>query len=1167
MDAPLLKPPTPFQIRQELEESILHELLGPAGGINEEINERHVYERYLVGMLAPLNNSYEAPGTDDELAVGNDNGEEGTVEAPNPFGKTIFPSSLGMTFCLEGEVSVIRVTARWGRYEKAYSDSETTDKGNPRRVWKREQINEQKKITLQDGELRTWDVKPSVVVTGIARRQDAQWIVSLFLVNGQQELEINKDPAWLFQPELIVESPDPANPAIFCRRSGKRKAGKSDPNFFDEEMAMEMLYRKCTEFAIGHGVSVHATPDPNNYEQAVRIETKVVPSWEVAKVTPPGKDEIRALAGLVLSMKELAETPDGELASKLNPLPDAYREWIEEQERKIPGLADEYKLGAQQAVSNCRNTLKRIRDGVVLISTNPEAAEAFRFANRAMYLQRVQTLKAMKKRSGAGNDEAAALSPSEENPTWYPFQLAFLLLNLPSLTDLNHPDRTSETHGISDLLWFPTGGGKTEAYLGLTAYTLGIRRLQGDRYGRDGENGVAVLMRYTLRLLTLQQFQRAAALICACEEIRRNEPSKWGRNPFRIGLWVGGITTPNKTGESKEAIEKIRSNQAYQISNGTPHQLTNCPWCGHVIDPKSNIVVESFPGGSARTIIYCGDPMGNCPFSSAQSEGEGLPVLVVDEEIYRRLPALLIATVDKFAQMPWNGAVQMLFGQVNGYCDRHGFRSPEIEDKDRHNAGGRYPRAQTTPRTALRPPDLIIQDELHLISGPLGSLVGLYETAVDSLCSWEANGQTVRPKVIASTATIRQARDQIYKLFLRNVQIFPPQCIDIEDNFFSKQRETGERYPGRRYLGICAPGKRLKAALIRVYVAQLSAAQAMYEKYGSIVDPWMTLVGYFNSIRELGGMRRMIDDDVAARLQKMDRRGLAIRKYLVTRELTSRITSTDIPFILDQLEKAFDPTKTPQEIPPRERPIDVLLATNMISVGVDVSRLGTMITAGQPKSTAEYIQATSRVGRSKPGLVITVYNWARPRDLSHYEAFENFHARFYQHVEALSLTPFSSGAVDRGLAALLVSLVRLRGMEFNGNERAAVIQSSHPVVQEAIKSIAARAANVAGNQTGEFVEQFLKSKLDVWLKRAKPMQGGDTLGYKTDNQRQNIGLLQDPYSAAQGEFVCLQSLRNVEPLSNLILRPGFLDPQNDRLPEPMGQPDSPAIDEYAEEEE
>ncbi|MGE0128971.1 MAG: DISARM system helicase DrmA [Blastocatellales bacterium] len=1162
MDTPVLTPPTPFQIRQELEAMILHELLGPAGGSDEEVNERHIYERYLVGMLAPLNNSYEAPGGDDELAVGDGSEEEGVVEAPNPFSKTIFPSTLGLTFCVDGEESAIQVTARWGKYEKAYSETLTTDKGNPKRVWKREQIEERKKIALREGDLKAWEVKPAVVITGIARRQDDQWIVSLFLVNGQQEPETNKDSAWLFQPELIVESTDPSRPAIFCRRSSKRKPGKSDPNYFAEEMAMEMLYRKRTEFAVGHNVSVHATPDPENYEQAVRIETKVVPAWEVAKVTPPGKDEIPALAGLSLSMKELGETPDGELAAKLNPLAEAYEQWIKEQEQKIPGLAGEYKSVAQQAVANCKTTLNRIKEGIALISANPEAAESFRFANRAMYLQRAQSLKAMKRRGG----QDATLGPSEDNPTWYPFQLAFLLLNLPGLTDPNHPDRTGETNAVSDLLWFPTGGGKTEAYLGLTAYTLGIRRLQRGRYERDGEHGVAVLMRYTLRLLTLQQFQRASALICACEAIRRDDPEKWGDNPFRLGLWVGGGATPNKTEHSREAIEKIRSNQAYQIINGTPHQLTNCPWCGYAIDPKSNIIVEGFPAGSARTIIYCGDPMGDCPFTNTQSEGEGLPVMVVDEEIYRRLPSLLIATVDKFAQMPWNGATQMLFGQVNGYCNRHGFVSPEIEDKTSHNASGNYPRAKTTPRTALRPPDLIIQDELHLISGPLGSLVGLYETAVDSLCSWQVNGRTVRPKVVASTATIRQARDQIYNLFLRDVQIFPPQCIDIEDNFFSRQRETSEQYPGRRYLGICAPGKRLKAALIRVYVAQLSAAQALYEKYGSVVDPWMTLVGYFNSIRELGGMRRMIDDDVAARLQKMDRRGLAVRRNLIPKELTSRVGSTDIPFILDQLEKTFDPAKDPKEIPAKERPIDVLLATNMISVGVDVSRLGAMIAAGQPKSTAEYIQATSRVGRSKPGLVITVYNWARPRDLSHYEGFENFHARFYQHVEALSLTPFSSGAVDRGLAALLVSLVRLRGVEFNANERAAAMQSSHPVVQEAIKSIAARAANVAGNQTGEFVEQSLKSKLDVWLKRAKPIPGGDTLGYKTDTKKQNIGLLQDPYLATSGDFVCLQSLRNVEPLANLILRPGFLDAQTDRLPEPWEQPAAAPVDEYAEED-
>jgi hypothetical protein len=326
-------------------------------------------------------------------------------------------------------------------------------------------------------------------------------------------------------------------------------------------------------------------------------------------------------------------------------------------------------------------------------------------------------------------------------------------------------------------------------------------------------------------------------------------------------------------------------------------------------------------------------------------------------------------------------------------------------------------------------------------SGPLGSLVGLYETAIDTLCTWEVNGKKVRPKLIASTATIRSADAQVFKLFLRRVNVFPPQGLDVRDNFFSLQREPGEEYPGRRYLGICARGRRLKAALIRVYVALLCSAQTLYETYGKDVDPWMTLVGYFNSMRELGGTRRLVDDDVLSRVRKMDRRGLAKRSlgtdFLA--ELTSRMRSEDIPLILDRLEAPFDPErdakrkemlKTKEFKSAPKRPIDVLLATNMISVGVDVKRLGLMVVAGQPKATAEYIQATSRVGRSKPGLVITVFNWARPRDLSHYETFEHYHATFYKHVESLSVTPFSPGALSRGLAGLLVSLVRLRGTEF-----------------------------------------------------------------------------------------------------------------------------------------
>ena len=159
--------------------------------------------------------------------------------------------------------------------------------------------------------------------------------------------------------------------------------------------------------------------------------------------------------------------------------------------------------------------------------------------------------------------------------------------------------------------------------------------------------------------------------------------------------------------------------------------------------------------------------------------------MVVDEEIYRRLPSLLITTVDKFAQMPWNGSVQMLFGQVDGYCERHGFRSPHLADARRSwrstaSTGRRAssPSARVLPHNPLRPPDLIIQDELHLISGPLGTLVGLYETAIDQLCTWEVGGKRVRPKVVASTATIRRASDQVYGLFLRSLNVFPPHGLE-----------------------------------------------------------------------------------------------------------------------------------------------------------------------------------------------------------------------------------------------------------------------------------------------------------------------------------------------------------------------------------------------------
>jgi hypothetical protein len=396
----------------------------------------------------------------------------------------------------------------------------------------------------------------------------------------------------------------------------------------------------------------------------------------------------------------------------------------------------------------------------------------------------------------------------------------------------------------------------------------------------------------------------------------------------------------------------------------------------------------------------------------------------------------------------------------------------------------------------------------------------------------------VRPKVVASTATIRRAGDQVHGLFARTLNVFPPQGLDIQDNFFALQRAPSEKYPGRRYLGICAHGRRLKAALIRVYIAFLAAGEVLLQKYGRHADPWMTLVGYFNSLRELGGMKRLVDDDVRTRLQKMDRRGLASRKLHspdTVKELTSRMGSTAIPETLDLLEAPFGANG-------KRRPLDVLLATSMISVGVDVKRLGLMVVAGQPKTTGEYIQASSRVGRTHPGLVCTVYNWARPRDLSHYETFEHYHATFYKHVEALSVTPFSPGALSRGLAALLVSLIRLQGTEFNPNDKAMLLGANpqHPYVKAALATIAGRAEQISDPETADLVRRELKRKVDLWQAKAQRMTGGATLGYR-EKGGTVIGLLRHPGIETWDEFTCLNSLRDVEPSVNLILDDHNLD--------------------------
>lgn len=1157
MTALLRDTPSPTKIRAELEHMVLADLLGPVGGPEEEIDEQSVRDRYLVGMLAPKRQELSPEEFDELSQGGSGTAEEGTAELTAPTTKTMFPSSFGMTFCVDLEAKEMQVTIRWGHYSRQPSETLPTKTGEKKLIWKRSQRQGvSQPVPLQAGKIKwTPDAEfPDVHVQGLIRKRDHFWSVTLFLVNGQEEPKRLRDTRWLFQPELIVQSPD--GQPIFRSHQPQRDQGKSDSVTFDEEQEMAMLYRNHVEFGVGHGVSVQAECPDGIYDRAIRLSTSVVPSYEIPRTTPPTTADFPKLAGLVADMKELGETASADFDRKLRPLLVGYEAWIKDREAdlKRPGMASHEKAG-QETLERCRTALSRIEAGLRLLGEDEQAADAFRFANLAMWQQRVHTIISLEKRRDKPVDERAVDIP--DNRSWYPFQLAFMLLNLPGIA-VDHVDRTGESEAVADLLWFPTGGGKTEAYLGLSAYTMGLRRLQGTVAGRSGAHGVAVLMRYTLRLLTIQQFQRATALICACEVIRRGDEAKWGKEPFRIGLWVGQKITPNTTEQSAESIQRVHGSTPFRLGRdiGSPAQLTNCPWCGATINAGEHIKVESFAKGSSRTVTYCGDVLGRCPFSAKQSPQEGIPAVVVDEEIYRRLPTLLIATVDKFAQMPWNGKIQMLFGQVEGYCERHGFVSPEIDDirpEGQHPKKAGLPSAKVSYHPAIRPPDLIIQDELHLISGPLGTLVGLYETAVDKLCSWEANGKTVRPKVIASTATIRKAGDQIHATFLRKVKVFPPHGLDVEDNFFSLQRRPTEELPGRRYIGICAPGRRLKVALIRVYVALLASAQTLYEKkgYGKAADPWMTLIGYFNSMRELGGMRRLVDDDVRTRLGRMEQRGLAKRSPPLVEELTSRKGSTDIPHVLDHLEAGFDPDieakrkemrKKGYERELPKRPLDVLLATNMVSVGVDVQRLGLMVVAGQPKTTAEYIQATSRVGRRSPGLVFTVYNWTRPRDLSHYERFEHYHATFYKHVEALSVTPFALGAISRGLTALLVSCIRLQGTEFNANKQASRIDRNHPFVRAAIETIVRRAHLVGeGVEVEQLVRAELNDRLDQWLAEAQNSVGGRVLGYDQERDGITVGLLHRPDLDPWDDFTCLNSLRDVEPTVGLILHDGGLD--------------------------
>jgi hypothetical protein len=1014
----------PTSIRSELVEALKRDLMGPFDGkaSSTEVLELPPSRWYWTGFLAP-ENSREPPAieADDELGVSPDEDDEAEgAREPEAKQKKAFAASLGLSVLLppHTEPDSIQVHVRFATYVREDWASDTGAQ-KPKAVWKRVAHGPlHVTLALDSAQLREGAMLPNtpkvwlegelreVSAPGLA---DGTRVLSLFLVNRRSDAERGReDENILFQVELELE---------YERGFVPRPNHLGELASERDDRVADLQYRAHHEWAVGHGVAVEVQPSAAEGGRVQRVRTTFFPTSEVRKVVT------HDVKGVTLDMDALAQLDDGPaLEHALSPMLGEYGDWVAQQRvREVGG--PERKQARNELADQSSDALARMRRGIERLRDDAEVRTAFRLANEAMA------------------DAARRRNPNEyatHTPQWRLFQLAFLCLCLEDIADEQSPHRDR-----AELIFFPTGGGKTEAYLGVIAFTLVLRRMRGQRRPDKGL-GVAVLLRYTLRLLTLDQLGRAATLICALELLRRRDEALLGAERFAIGLWVGRTATANTLAEVRKAILEYGSSASENATS--PFPLALCPACRSPLQ-RGAVHLEPSAQKAERVVVGCGNL--GCAFTSRQG---GLPVLFVDEQIYRELPAFVVATVDKFAMLPWRGETGMLFGRVNA---REGSRFYGPLDAS--------PKAATRLPEGLFPPELIVQDELHLISGPLGTMVGLYENAIDFL-STRRGAASVRPKVIGSTATIRRAPEQIRALFGRSTCIFPPQGVDASETFFAKVERDA---PGRLYMGVAASGRSLKGTLLRTYVALLSAAQKHYDSKADPEQPgdvYMTLAGYFNSLRELGGMRRLVEDEVRTRcLSVEDKRPLNFagpHPFLKRRdvqmepvELTSRESTNNVKRAKDRLEQRHRDPKH----------VDVLLASNMISVGVDIERLGLMVVAGQPKTTSEYIQASSRVGRKRPGLVVTCFNLARPRDRSHYERFDAYHQSFYRFVEAASLTPFSGPALDRGLAGTLVAMARL-GCEPLTPPAAAMELAEF----RAHADIAAQyLANRAGDQPGE----------------------------------------------------------------------------------------------------
>ncbi len=1115
------------EVRDALIEALELDLVGPWPGHALETERLQRFPGrvrpsnwYLTGFIVPPDSlasadrevqaSEDLDETPDRMGATEESGDD-----DKPARRGYFPSTIGLSFLVDPGVRELAVTVRWGDYAPKDIDKVS--------VWSR--IPREESTTMRvpaSGSPENWEIPRSrglvlrIIVRSVSpeirgKHGNDTVSVSVFLMNRRRQApgsQGDEDTLFAFQPQIEVRSsvPLPSRPMARSIRSDD----------WDDDIA-ELHYTDTPEYAAGHGISADW--------DVVNGQCRVVRTAWIGRAAV----EVTATAKIAelessLSMQYLGALRDAtEVRAALQPIADHYRNWIHDQTRQIQDTPGRHQETADELLRLAEVAAGRIERGIDVLASDADALDAFRVANRAV-------ARALERRLQI------------ENPAWRTFQLAFILLNLSGLADPTDSHRTTV-----DLLFFPTGGGKTEAYLGLAAMAMVLRRLRNPGSHHHAAGGVSVIMRYTLRLLTLDQLSRASGLICGLELERKKDPGRYGSWPFEIGLWVGSAATPNRMGAKGSKMYETARSKVMQFKsdprhNPSPIPLEECPWCLEKFEPESFVLSPNTDKPTDLRIV--------CTNFECDFVGEHLPIVAVDEPLYRRLPAFLVATVDKFAALPWTAESGTLLGGADRY-DKEGFY------------GASRPGIGRKLDSPLPPPDLIIQDELHLISGPLGTMAGLYETAIEALCKSKAGNPSVRPKIVASTATVRRAQNQIQALFGRpQTQIFPPPGPDRRDSFFARTMPASTR-PARLYLGISAQGRSAKVVTRRVIVALMGGAMRAYLDAGgdrnenNPADPYMTVLGYFNALRELGGGRRILEEEVQNTIKQVGRR----KRYGETRglfrdrlrfsevvELTSRVRTDEVAEARRLLGNPFR-----MRADRDRRSVDCAIATNMISVGLDIQRLGLMTVVGQPKTAAEYIQATSRVGRdgSRPGLVVTLLNIYKPRDRSHYERFRHFHETFYRAVEVASVTPFAARALDRGFAGALVGLARQALATMTPPQGAASIQQSRAELEKLLKTeFCDRVLDQPGTADDESerqeqlqsVRNRIDDLLDAWCSiESEAREIGQRLHYqKHEGGGPGQPLLremmdEDIQNAVHRKFRANRSLRDVEPEVRLSL--------------------------------